>query len=84
MVQKAGGVGLLDDTEGAYNDERAANIGVDVGALAYTRSYTVDDFLKATKAFLKVFRESQPGPVGLFSQPRTGRTMSAAAIGVPL
>lgn len=62
MAQQAGGVALLDDTEGAYNDERAANIGIDVDTLALVdpRSRTVKQHLKATQAFVAAVRESKP------------------------
>lgn len=66
MAQKAGGVALLDDSEGAYNAVHAARIGVDVNALAYIRSYTVGDFLEATKSFLEAFRQYSPGPLGIY------------------
>lgn len=61
MCQVAGGEALLDDTEGAYNDERAANIGIDVGRLALVdpRSRTVKQHLVATQAFVKAVRESK-------------------------
>lgn len=66
MAQKMGGVVLLDDVEGAYNEERAQSIGVDVDTLAHVRSYMVSDLLKSTQAFLKVFREDAPGTMGLY------------------
>lgn len=61
MAQLQGGEALLDDTEGAYNDERASNIGIDVGRLALVdpRSRTVQQHLKATEAFVKVVREQK-------------------------
>lgn len=66
MAQKAGGVALLDDAEGAYNEALIAKIGVDTTTLAYTRSWTCTDLLNSTKAFLKAFSEHAPGPVGLY------------------
>jgi recombination protein RecA len=61
MAQLAGGVALLDDVEGAYNAERAANSGIDVDTLAVAdpRSATVDDHLKLTKAFIEAVRSTK-------------------------
>lgn len=61
MAQAGGGVALLDDTEGAYVEERAAKIGVDTKALAMVdpRSRVVDDHLKTTRAFCAAFKESK-------------------------
>ena len=55
MAQQQGGVALLDDTEGAYNLEHAARLGVDVAALAYRNSRTVKDHLETARAFLAAF-----------------------------
>lgn len=61
MVQAAGGEALLDDTEGAYNDERSQNIGIDVSRLALVdpRSRTVKQHLTATQSFVKAVRETK-------------------------
>lgn len=55
MVQQAGGVALLDDTEGAYNLEHSALLGVDIVQLAYCRSHTVKNHLCAAQAFIKSY-----------------------------
>ncbi len=64
MAQKAGGVALLDDAEGAYIEERATKIGVDVDSLAYERSRTVKQHLAVTQSFLAAFRGFD-APLGL-------------------
>jgi recombination protein RecA len=53
MMQARGGVALLDDTEHAYNAERAARLGVQVDTLAYRASRTVKEHLQAAVAFTK-------------------------------
>lgn len=62
MVQMSGGVALLDDTEGAYNDERAASIGINTAELALVnpRSRTVQQHLKATLSFVQAVRKLKP------------------------
>lgn len=63
MAQLAGGVALLDDSEGAYNKEHAAHLGIDVERLAYVHSRTVKDHLHVAQGFVKTFRDTkQPGP----------------------
>ena len=57
MVQKEGGVALLDDTEGAYNLEHSAALGVDVAKLAYRNSRTVKQHLDTTLAFVKAYKD---------------------------
>ncbi len=57
MVQAQGGVALLDDTEGAYNLEHSAALGVDVAKLAYRNSRTVKQHLDTTLAFIKAYRD---------------------------
>lgn len=57
LCQQQGGVAMLDDAEGAYNAEHSERIGVDVDALAYDRSHTVNDHLKLTKAFLEAVKK---------------------------
>jgi len=56
MVQKAGGVALLDDTEGAYNLEHTAALGVDVKRLGYTNSRTVGEHLDTAHAFIDAYQ----------------------------
>lgn len=66
MVQAAGGVALLDDTEGAHNLEWMEKaLGVDVDALAYSRSHTVKQHLDLAVGFLKA--------VATLQRPRTLR-----------
>lgn len=63
MAQEAGGVALLDDTEGAYSAEHSAKLGINVNELAVVNSHTVKEHLGAARAFLKAFRETrQKGP----------------------
>lgn len=66
MAQANGGVALLDDTEGAYVDERAKSIGVDTKALAMVdpRSRTVKEHQAATQAFVKACRATKT-PLGI-------------------
>jgi len=54
-AQSAGGVALLDDTEGAYNAEHSARLGIDVNELAVVNSLTVKEHLKAAQSFLAAF-----------------------------
>lgn len=64
MVQAAGGVALLDDTEGAYNLEHAQTLGVDVKRLAYRRSRTVKEHLDTALGFIAAYEDlglSVPG-----------------------
>lgn len=63
MAQMAGGVALLDDTEGAYNAEHAVALGVVVEHLGYRRSRTVKAHLQTAQSFVKAMRElKHPGP----------------------
>lgn len=63
MAQQAQGVALLDDSEHAYNMEHAGKLGVDVEALAYFTSRTVDEHLNVATGFVKAFAQMQPpGP----------------------
>lgn len=66
-AQEAGGVALLDDTEGAYNLEHAATLGVDVARLAYRNSRTVKQHLDTTVAFLKAYQEMEIATPGLIA-----------------
>jgi len=60
MVQAAGGVALLDDTEGAHNLEWMEQaLGVDVDALAYSRSHTVKQHLDLAVGFLNAMATLQ-------------------------
>ena len=54
-AQEAGGVTLLDDTEGAYNLDWIETLGVNVDRLAYAHSHTVTDHLAIVNAFLSAF-----------------------------
>lgn len=56
-AQSAGGVALLDDTEGAYNADWMETCGINVDHLAYRHSRTVKDHLEATTAFLKAYAD---------------------------
>lgn len=66
-VQQAGGVALLDDTEGAFNLDWIHNLGVDGDALAYRISRTVDDHLETAQAFIEAFRSLKEGTVGILA-----------------
>lgn len=61
MAQANGGVALLDDTEGAYVEERAASIGVNTSTLAMVdpRSLTVKEHQQATQAFITACRATK-------------------------
>lgn len=65
MAQAARGVALLDDTEGAYNAEHAAKLGVNVDALAYRRSATVKAHLQTTQAYISAYRAIEPPGPGI-------------------
>lgn len=58
MVQRMGGVALLDDTECAYNAEHAVKLGVNVDALAHRSSRTVKEHLATAQAFVKAFKKT--------------------------
>ncbi len=62
-VQNAGGVALLDDTEGAYNAEHSTRLGIDVNELAVMNSHTVKEHLGVALGFLNAYKETkQKGP----------------------
>ena len=62
-AQAAGGVALLDDTEGAYSSEHSSKLGINVAELAVVNSHTVKEHLGATQAFLAAYAETkQKGP----------------------
>ncbi len=56
MAQEAGGVALLDDTEGSYNLEWIHVLGVNPDTLGYQRSATVSEHLQVTKAFIGAYQ----------------------------
>ena len=57
-AQKAGGVALLDDTEGALNPDWAADqLEVDVNKLALRYSHTIKDHFDAVTAFVKAIED---------------------------
>jgi recombination protein RecA len=63
MAQKADGVALLDDTEGAYNIEHTAKIGVNVDSLAVSNSRTVREHLRVAQGFFAAYKSMDPpGP----------------------
>lgn len=63
MAQQQGGVAMLDDSEGAYNAEHAAKLGINVDALAYRRSRTVKEHLATTRGFIEAIKKiGHPGP----------------------
>lgn len=55
-AQEAGGVALLDDVEGGYSLEWAAQLGVDVDQLALVQSRTVKDHLQAAGSFVAAYK----------------------------
>lgn len=55
MAQARAGVALLDDTEGAYNLDHTARLGVDIDKLAYRNSHTVKEHLATAKAFVDAY-----------------------------
>lgn len=70
MAQAAGGVALLDDTEGAYNLSHVGSLGVTVEALAYRNSRTVKQHLDTTLGFIAAYKElglTTPGVCALDS-----------------
>jgi recombination protein RecA len=56
MAQAAGGVAMLDDTEGAYNLAHIGTLGVNVDNLAYRNSRTVKQHLDTALAFLGAYK----------------------------
>lgn len=64
MAQEQGGVALLDDTEGAYNAQHSARLGINTDKLAVVSSATVKEHLRVAQGFLKVFADSKY-PVGV-------------------
>jgi len=57
MAQQAGGVTMLDDTEGAYSVDWIIKLGVDVDRLPYMHSRTVKDHLGVARVFLKAYED---------------------------
>ena len=57
MLQEAGGVALLDDTEGGYSAEWTEQLGVDIDTIPVRRSRTVADHLATTQGFIGAFEE---------------------------
>lgn len=55
MAQEVDGVALLDDTEGAYNLEHTAQLGVDTKHLGYKNSRTVKEHLATANAFVDAY-----------------------------
>lgn len=69
-VQKAGGVALLDDVEGALNLDWATRLGIDVETLAYKRSRTVQEHTLLLDKLLSILEKAghdKPVCVGLDS-----------------
>lgn len=54
MVQKAGGVALLDDAEGVFNADWATVLGIDIDKLTRKNSSTVKEHFELAKKFLEI------------------------------